>query len=36
MDIIYSPFEWVIEINAHILSTKIGMKGKADIFRFRK
>ncbi len=33
MDIICLPFERVIEINTHILSTEKGMKGKADIFR---
>ncbi len=35
MDIIYFPFERVIEINAFILSTEKGMKGAADIAKLQ-
>jgi death-on-curing protein len=35
MNIIYFPFERVIEINAFILSTEKGMKGAADIGRLQ-
>lgn len=31
MELIFFPFERVIEINAYILSTEKGMKGQADI-----
>ena len=30
MELIFFPFERVVEINAYILSTEKGMKGQAD------
>lgn len=35
MDLIFFPFERVIEINSHILSTEKGMQGASDIGRLQ-